>query len=224
MTLSELSEDLFQYICKLVRTSRIQGDIDFLLLRREIGQIFRDMEEKASSERLISKFETLKKVLFFFVDSTIAESSLSVAEEWNNRRLAHELDPPEYAGDNKFYEILNETLEDHSKDATELLAVFYQCLGLGFVGSPPEDISKIMERISGRIWDFMNNSTPMTIPVESYHVNPTDLRTPPTMKILFIGVALVGLTVVLLIANNMLFKWHTEDLRTALQEITSYEE
>ena len=224
MMLPDLCEDLFQYVCKLVRTSRIQGDIDFLLLRREIGQIFRDMEEKSNSERLGNKYKKLKKVLIFFVDFIIAESSLSVAEEWNNKRLAHELDPPEYAGDNKFYEMLNEAIQDTSKDATELLAVFYQCLGLGFVGNPSEDIDKIMERISGRIWDFMNNSTPMTIPVEEYHVNPSDLRTPPTMKILVIGVALVGLTIVLMIANNMLFKWHTEDLRTALQEITSYEE
>jgi cytochrome bd-type quinol oxidase subunit 1 len=38
------------------------------------------------------------------------------------------------AGDEKFFDLLEETLNDSSEDASERLAVYYTCLGLGFMG------------------------------------------------------------------------------------------
>ena len=70
--------------------------------------------------------------IIFFVDSIIAESKLSCAGQWHQDRLAYEQN--ELAGDEKFFDLLDETLNDPSPEATERLVIYYVCLGIGFTG------------------------------------------------------------------------------------------
>ena len=57
--------------------------------------------------------------LIFFVDSLISESTLPFAAEWNRKRLAYERN--ELAGDEKFFDFLDETLAEKGPDADERL-------------------------------------------------------------------------------------------------------
>ena len=103
------------------------------------------MRRSASDPRLSEPGEEVELPLIFFVDSMISESSLPFAAQWNQNRLAY--DRNELAGDEKFFDLLEETLKDQNDEASERLAVFYTCLGLGFTGiyfRQPEYLRKTM--------------------------------------------------------------------------------
>src|SRR6476660_873270 len=88
----------------------------------------------------------------------ISESALPFAAEWNQNRLAY--DRQELAGDEKFFDMLEETTKESGDDATERLAVFYLCLGLVFTGSyfkHPEFLRKTMLALSSRVRHLMEN-------------------------------------------------------------------
>jgi len=114
--------------------------------------------------------------LLFFVDSMIADSSLAFAQQWNQNRLAY--DRNELAGDEKFFDLLEETLNDSSEDASERLAVYYTCIGLGFAGiyfKQPEYLRKTMLTIAPRIRHLVEMDQTAKICPEAY--TSVDTRT-----------------------------------------------
>ena len=75
------------------------------------------MRNKAEAEPgLKAQWQKIELPLIFFVDSMISESGLSLAASWNRNRLAYE--GKEFAGDEKFFDLLDETLNDPSEEAT----------------------------------------------------------------------------------------------------------
>jgi hypothetical protein len=182
MTLLQLTEPLFQYMCRLNRMARrstgakATGDTSFLALprepatkvasaaavkvatldyavvRSEIKALFEDMMSKAATDlRLSQQARKIELPLIFFVDSMIAESKLAFAAEWNQNRLAY--DRQELAGDEKFFDLLDETLKENNEDAAERLAVFYICWPrlhrdlLQAAGVPAQDDADSLPRI-----------------------------------------------------------------------------
>ena len=134
MTSLELCEPLFNKVCLLNRLGRKGApQVSYDRLRAEIESLFKDVGARAETDpALRSQWAKLELPVSFFVDSMIAESRLSVAAQWHQRRLAYER--KELAGDEKFFDLLDETLADPGEEATERLKVFYTCLGLGFCG------------------------------------------------------------------------------------------
>jgi len=227
MTLLELCEPLFLYVCRLNRSARKGGSHEFNRVRTEIDAIFDQMRSRAQAEpRLVGQYPKIERVLIFFVDSMISESKLSFAREWHRNRKAFELD--ELAGDDRFWELLDETLEDSSPEATERLAVFYTCIGLGFTGfyaGQPEYLRNKTLQISARLQGVVDTDIETRICPEAYeHVDSSDLVEPPGMKLLGIGIALVGLIMVLFIANIFLFRWTSEELVTAIGQVVARKE
>ena len=96
----------------------------------------------------------MEQPLVFFVDSAwSAESKVPFAAKWNN-------DPSwptastNWPGDEKFFDLFDETLKEQSDDANERLSVYYTCIGLGFTGwyaGQPEYLRKKMLEIAPRI-------------------------------------------------------------------------
>jgi len=134
MTPLELCEPLFTKVCLLNRLGRTGGGVaSYDQLRLQIEGIFSDLRKAADSDPVLRlQWEKLELPLIFFVDSMISESGLAVAATWNRSRLAYE--QKELAGDEKFFDLLDETLNDPSDEASLRLPVFYTCLGLGFMG------------------------------------------------------------------------------------------
>src|SRR5215210_6930450 len=100
MTLLELTEPLFQYICMLNRVARNPGgeDVQYDGLRAQILTIFADMKGRAETdERLSAQYKRIEPALVFFTDSMIAESKLKCAMQWHKNRMAYEQN--ELAGD-----------------------------------------------------------------------------------------------------------------------------
>lgn len=194
MTLVELCEPLFQNICRLNRLARSGAELPASQIRSEIKATLEQIRAtSAETPGLLAKYEMtegrdgkrgIELVLIFFADSMIRDSKLECARGWDD--IAAEYD--EYAGDDKFFDLLDETLQDRSRDATEQLAVFYTCLGLGFVGGlygQPEAIRRKMHDCVARIGDTMDDASRGKICREAYdHTDRRPLNMPRGQKVL----------------------------------------
>lgn len=225
MTILEVCEPLFKKVCLLNRLGRKGGGAsDYDKLRLEIEEMFKEMERVAGNEPLLrAQWQKLEFPLIFFVDSMIAESGLPVAAQWHQHRLAY--DRKELAGDEKFFDFLDETLNDSSDEAAERLLVFYTCIGLGFTGwyaSQPEYLRGKMLDISQRIRSAMETNRSARICPEAYeHVDTRDLVQPP--KLGGIAVIFVGLCLIVLTVEIYLFREASLSLTDSLTAISSQE-
>ncbi len=223
MTLLQLCEPLLLYVCRLNRSARKGGAYGLGQVRGEIKGMLEDVRSRAAGDpNLVAQYEKTELVLLFFVDFMIKESRLSFAKDWDE--LAYERD--ELAGDEKFFDILDETLADKSKTADEQLSLFYTCMGLGFTGwytDQPEYIREKMLECSSRIRTMMDADENSRVCPEAYeHVDTSDLVQPPGGKLIGIAIALVGLIIVLFVANFFAFQWSAQDLSTALRTIIDH--
>src|SRR5262245_57690520 len=94
--------------------------IEFGALRAEIVSLLDSVAKRAQEDPLLAlQAQRLEMPIIFFVDSIIAESNLRSAAEWHKNRLAYSRN--ELAGDEKFFDLLDETMNDPSPEATERL-------------------------------------------------------------------------------------------------------
>ena len=174
---------------------------------------------------LAQQVKKLEMAIIFFVDSMIAESKLACAAQWHQNRLAYEKD--ELAGDEKFFDFLDENLNDPSQEATERLVILYICLGLGFTGwyaSQPEYLRKKMETIAKRISGAMEPDPAARICPEAYqYLDTRNLVERPTIKIGAIALIFLALSVIVLAVNLYLFKTGSVGLAQSLQEILRHD-
>jgi type IV/VI secretion system ImpK/VasF family protein len=228
MTLLDLCEPLFQYVCMLNRIARsATGEgMEYAALRPAIDSIFETMDRRAEREPPLKvQYDKLREPLVFFIDSIIAESKLSLAPVWNKQRIAYE--QKELAGDEKFFDLLDRTLEDPSPDADERLAVFYVCMGLGFTGwytGQSEYLRSKMNIIAGRIKKQVETNRTARLNPEAYdNLDTRNLIQPPGVKLAAVAtVFLAGLFVVLGL-NFYLFHTASRGLSDALREILTHD-
>ncbi len=222
MTLLDLCEPLFQYVCRLNRAGRKGGQVNFAVAREDIKGLLEQVQTKGASDpRLRMQAKAVDLPLIFFVDSMIAESGLPFAQEWHKKRLAY--DRNELAGDEKFFDLLEETLKDSSEEASERLVIYYTCLGLGFTGwyfGQPEYLRKKMLEMATRIRRFLESDDTARICPEAYENTDTrDLIEPPTRNIGAIAIAFVVLMITTLVANYYLFQKASEQLTESLAAV-----
>lgn len=221
MTLLELCEPLFQYVCRLRRSARMEHTMEMDEVRNDIVNMLGEMKASASNDHhLCTQYERIELPLIFFTDFMIKESNLPFAYDW--MELGRERN--ELAGDEKFFDLLDADLADPGESATERLAVFYTCLGLGFTGvytGQPESIQRLISQISGRISGLMDADKKSYICPEAYeNVDTRDFIEPPGAKLFGIGITLVALIIIWAVAYCFLFKWTSDDLAESLDTIT----
>lgn len=226
MSLLELCEPLFQYVCLLNRAGRKSGHYEYAAVRAEVLSLFEQMHTRAISDPRVShQYKALELTLLFFTDSMISESGHSFASKWNSSRLADERS--ELAGDEKFYDHLEATMADQSTEASERLAVFATMIGLGFTGwyhGQPEYLRKKMLEITPRIRPFMEADVTGKLCPESYeNVDTRDLVEPPSRSIAFIAIAFVVFCITTLGCNYYLFDKTTKHLIASLKEVVKHE-
>jgi hypothetical protein len=96
MTLLQLCEPLFQYICQLNYTSRKGATYDYMIVRREVEDLLAEIRTRATGDATVAGLydEKLELALIFFVDNVIATSnSLPFARDWGDNRIAYERTP-----------------------------------------------------------------------------------------------------------------------------------
>jgi len=226
--LLDLYEPLFQYICLLNRMSRKGGPEakGYDEVRGTIISLLEAIQRRAESDLVLSmQAGKLELPILFFVDSVLSESGFQWAQQWNRNRLAFQQN--QLAGDEKFYDMLDETLADSSREATERLKIFYVCMGLGFTGwyaTQPEYLRKKMETIGQRIGVPRDRRTVGRLCPETYeHLDTRNLIEPPAGKIGFIVVLFVALCLMAAATDFYLYRLGSEGLVNSLKEIERHE-
>ena len=227
MTILELCEPLFRKICLLNRLGRKGGgSLDYDSLRLEIEELFSQARQVSQEDaELRLQWQKLELPLIFFVDSMISESGLAVAPTWNRNRIAYER--KELAGDEKFFDQLDETLKDPSDEATQRLLVFYTCIGLGFKGwyaGQPEYLRGKMLDISQRIRSAMETEKSARICPEAYqNVDIRDLVQAPALRLGGIAIVFAGLCLLVMVVEIYLFRAASLTLTDSLSAIIGQE-
>ena len=125
------------------------------------------------------------------------------------------------AGDEKFFDLLEENLKDKSPSANDRLAVFYTCLGLGFSGwytGQPEYLRRKMKELAARLHAAgIFVETERICPDAYEKVDTRDLVEPPGTKLIGIAIALLGLIIVLFFAYGILYRDSAAKLTDALK-------
>jgi type IV/VI secretion system ImpK/VasF family protein len=227
MTLPELCEPVFQYVCRLNRSARKGGSFEQATVRNEVRNLLAEMRASAADDQALrEQYDLVELPLIFFLDSMISEGGLNISDAWNAQRLAYERN--ELAGDEKFFDLLEETLADSKQAASERLVIFYTCIGLGFTGwyaGQQDYLRKRMKDIASRIKAHMSLDEGSRICAEAYdHVDTRDLIEPPSHKLVGIAIGLVGLIVVLFVTNIYLYRDASAGLSKALRQIIAYGE
>lgn len=227
LTLPELCEQLFQYVCMVNRVARTPSpDLDFAALRDTVQSALIRMKERAKDDlRLAAQVKRMEPPLIFFVDSMIAESALSIAPQWHKNRLAYERD--ELAGDEKFFDLLDETLAEPGAEADERLMVYYTCLGLGFTGwyaGQPEYLRQKMKAIAKRLEGSIDRVQTARLTPEAYeHLDARNLVEPPGVKLATLGIVFAGLLFIVAGVNFYLFREASSTLAESLRLILPHD-
>lgn len=242
MTLLEITEPIFQFTCRLNRIARHQSStsvrsaeralsaaaktgaptvtkpgssLTFEMARDEFMILFDEAVAKAASDvRLGYQFKKIELPLIFFVDSMIAESKLSFAEEWNQNRLAYQRD--ELAGDEKFFNLLDETTKETGDEASERLAFFYICIGIGFTGiyfKQPELLRRTMLGLAPRVRQWVENDPKAKVCPEAYEgVDSRNFVKPAGRRMAVLGLVFVAFSLAVVVA----YVWIMRDAAHAL--------
>jgi type VI protein secretion system component VasF len=248
MNLLELAEPIFQYVCRLNRLARRSGTaakgdtsffskpatpaaaaaparsaaLDYGVVRAEVKALLEDFVSRTGNDvRLATQARKMELPMIFFVDSMISESNLSFAQQWNQNRLAFERS--ELAGDEKFFDLLEDTLKENNEDASERLGLFYMCIGLGFTGiyfRQPEYLRSMMQRIAPRIRHLVEAERAARICPESYEgIDTRNLVQPPSSRMVLVTMIFLCFTLATAATYVLLYVKASKELRASLSDV-----
>ena len=226
MNLLELTEPLFQYVCILNRAGRKGGNLDYDSVRSKLKVIFEDLRARALSDPVLNHpYRETEQLLIFLVCSMNMHSKLPFARKWDQERLAYSFN--ELAGDEKFFDLFDETLKESGDDASERLSVYYTCIGLGFTGwysGQPEYLRKKMLEVAPRIRHLIESDTTVRVCPEAYqNVDSRNLVEPPNSKMVVIVIIFVVFMLTTLACNFFLFQEASRQLTSSLSEIIAHD-
>jgi type IV/VI secretion system ImpK/VasF family protein len=222
MKLLDLYEDLFQYVCCLNRMAKTQAHPEYARVRAEVKDLLGQVSRAAASDvKLLNQVKRLELPIIFFVDYQVCSSRLKFASQWASNRLAK--DRNELAGDERFFDFLEEDIKDTSEEAAERLAVYYVCLGLGFMGmyqSQTDQIRRYIEQIFPRVRQWIDNDPRTRISDEAYkYADTRTLTEPPSNKIVLVTLAFLFLTLSVLVVYYALYAGAVGTLKGSVARI-----
>ena len=222
MKLLEIYEELFQFVCRLNRVARTDAHPDYGRIRAEVRTALDDLNRRAASDvQVMNQVKRLELPIIFFVDNIICTSRLKFAQQWSDNRLAKERN--ELAGDERFFDFLEDDLKDASEEAAERLAVYYTCFGLGFTGmwvGQPEKIRQYQEQIYPRLGRWMDRDPNKKITEEAYQNTDTRILTePPSRKIIFVAIIFAFLSLSVLVVYYGLYAKASNELTGSIDQI-----
>lgn len=222
VNLVHLCEPAFEFVCRLNKIARNGGQLEYPHLRSEVeGILARIRRDAAATPRLQPAHRRVEAPLAIFLDFSIVNSGINCAAEWDLNRLAFEHNI--MSGDEEFFDLFEEAEADPSGDATEALAVFYTCVGLGFTGflaDQTEFLKQKMDRVLPRIRQYIESDPNARIAPDTYqHTDRSDLVEPPGSKLLGLAIAFAGVFFVVFAAVIVLFQQAAGDLNNSVNAI-----
>lgn len=217
MTLPQACEPLFQWACRLNRSIRKGVAPGAAQARDEAVAVLAEVRARAEQAGLAEAFARAEPVLLYFADFTAR--ALPDAARWPSLAQERGLD----GGDEDFFDRLDETLRDTSAPATEQIAVFYTCMGLGFSGwytGQPDVLRRKMQECAARLRPQIDADPTARVTPEAYeHVNTADLTEPPARRLGALLIVAAGLALTLLVANAVAYIQKRAELKTSLDVI-----
>jgi type VI protein secretion system component VasF len=128
--LEKLCNPVFLCVCNYWHLSCITNYVEREKFQRDITALLAEAKQKAEGDPLLAReYAWIEKPLVFFIDYMVKEGRFPFNQEW--RELARNYN--ELSGDEKFFNLLSETLEypEHQNS----FVLFYVMLGLGFDGA-----------------------------------------------------------------------------------------
>jgi type VI protein secretion system component VasF len=220
MTLADICEPIFQYICQLNRMSRRGGRQDFGVIRAESKALLAQCKQKADmTPGMAASWPTAELVLTFFIDSMVLNSKMGQQGGW--RPMSYDIGKLGF--EEEFWDILEDVLKDPSESATQVLGLFYMCIGLGFTGlytGKPEVIKRKMLEISSRLRGMVDADQAARLCPDAYeNVDTRNLTRPAGRSLTGLTLLAVMLLAVVLVSYFYFFKTAGETLNDSLGEI-----
>jgi type IV/VI secretion system ImpK/VasF family protein len=205
---------------------RAMNSAEYAVVRSDIRTLLQEINQKASGDPRLSELaRKMELPLIYFVDWMVIEGKLKFSNQWRLEPLAYERN--ELTGDEKFFDLLQETLNDPSEAASECLVVYYTCLGLGFMGmneGQPEQLRRYMNQIIPRIQRWVEVDDTKRICSEAYeHTDTRDLREPPGVKMTLILVLFACVALSVMAFYYWTYRGASDELRRALGAIGTHE-
>lgn len=221
VTLADICEPLFQYVCRQNRAAQRGVNADGGQVRSELKSMLADLRMQAESAGIGESFGQVRLPLIGFVDFMMRESRHPFARSWKS--LAEE--EKQLGLDQRFFEMLDETLADQSDKASDRLAIFHTCIGLGFTGmymGQPDVLRRKQLEITARIRSRFDTDPAARITPESYeHTDKRVLQQPVAQGVVSWVILLVVLTVGAIVANIALYRTAAKTLEQALTDVAA---
>ncbi len=227
MTLADLCEPLFLYVCYVVRSVKKAGREDLRRVRGEFVAKFAHMAANAAADRhLATQFGHLRVPLVSFVDLLIEGSDLPFAAEWGPNRLGRA--EPSLR---QFSEVVKRTLDEPGPAATERLGVLYTCVALmlGLMRPPAQaSVDYLLDihalRIAmvqcglNRLRPAMDGGHAERLSREAdNHVIPWSFVDPPGVLLGALALTLTLLTGLVVVVTHVVYGGYLAAFRQALQ-------
>src|SRR5262249_25591581 len=131
--------------------------------------------------------------------------------------------------DEKFFDMLDETLAQKGAESDERLTIFYTCLGLGFEGwyaGQSEYLRKKMLDLGKRIPQrFLDTQHQARVCPEAYeHLDTRDRVEPPGLKMATMAILFVGFFFIVMAVNFYLFRTASTGLAESLKAILVHDQ
>lgn len=230
--LTDLCEPFFLEVCSVIRSVGPGGDREAYLTRDRLKRKLDALLERAqgASNNLAEDYRLIEPVLAIFADVVIADSRLPYAAQWIGPvLLANEPRINVKNGREEFFKLLSATLGEASKRATQRLAIFQTCLGLGFggiyrdnPGKLKEFSSQILNRLSSDFGMRRERAKEGYLCPEAYDATQADqLCRPVAEKIAWIGILCVALLLATVVAYAWVYGTGIEDIDNVLGGISN---
>ncbi|MDR2663465.1 MAG: DotU family type IV/VI secretion system protein [Treponema sp.] len=147
--LEELCRPVFTCLCSYWQLNQAGYPPSMAKFRADIETALEDAKILAAADPVLAgEYERIERPLVFFIDFMVKEGSFPFKRDW--RELGRNYN--ELSGDEKFFNLLSEALQDSKAQNT--IPLFYTMLGLGFEGAYLNDhgfIEKTMKECAARL-------------------------------------------------------------------------
>lgn len=129
-TLEKLCYPIFQCLCNYWQLSGVTNNVEMEKFYEDITRALMEAKIQAEEDAALSReYAWIEKPLVFFIDYIVKEGHFPFSMDW--RELSRNYN--ELSGDEKFFDLLSQTME--YPNYRNSFALFYIMLGLGFDGA-----------------------------------------------------------------------------------------
>jgi len=217
LTLPALCEPLFQYVCRISRSSRRGVPVEAAQVRADLRTLIDELSARAGEDATLKeKFAGVHAPLVAFVDGVMP--GVVGASSWTP--LADELGM-ENADSDGFYWAVDNALRAKGPGSDGGVEGLHTCLGLGYRGERTgREAATMLERTTERLGARVERDPSARVCPAAYdHVNTSDLIQPAGRSVVGIVVVLAFLLLVVVIGNAVIYRSASSELSGALDAI-----